>query len=31
MKNKLHKIVTNWYVILTGGVFLAVIAIVFRK
>ncbi len=31
MKNKLHKIVTNWCVILMGGVFLAVIAIVFGK
>lgn len=31
MTDKLHKIVTNGYVILSGGIFLAVIAIVFGK
>jgi hypothetical protein len=31
MTDKLHKMFTNWYVILNGGIFLAVIAIVFGK
>ncbi len=31
MTDNLHKTFTNWYVILSGGLCLAVIAIVFGK
>ncbi len=31
MTDKLHKIFTNWYVILAGGLFLSIMAIVFDK
>jgi len=31
MTDKLHKLFTNWYFILSGSICLAVIAIVFGK